>query len=319
MSAAAQAKPLINVAVAVVQRKDGRVLLAERPHGKVSAGFWEFPGGKFETGESAKQALACEMHEELGVELDVAFPWLTYEHNYQDKVVRLHFYRVLAWHGTPHGREGQRVSWEEPGSITVGPLLPANDKVLKALSLPPVYAITDAGKYGVPDFMVRLKVALENGVRLIQVRERHMMPEQFAQFARRVVIMAHAYGAKVLVNGDESLALKTGADGIHLSATQLIQRTTRPGARLWAASCHNAGELARAAALQADFVVLSPVLPTSSHPGVAGMGWEKFASLAKSTPVPVFALGGMKLDYLETAMHRGAHGVSLLSGIWSRR
>mgnify|MGYP001612179001 CR=1 FL=1 len=316
MSSVARQKPVINVAVAVVQREDGRVLFAERPRGKDSAGFWEFPGGKFEVGESAKQALARELHEELGVELDAAFPWITHECSYPDKIVRLHFYRVLAWHGTPHGREGQRVSWEDPEVVTVGPLLPANDKVLNALCLPPVYAITNAEKYGVAEFMTRLKAALERGVRLIQVRERGMSPEQLVQFARRVAIMAHDYGAKVLVNGDESLALKAGADGVHLQATQLMRLSPRPATRLWAASCHDASELARAAELHADFVVLSPVLSTLTHPDVPGMGWEKFAGLVRDTPLPVYALGGMKLELLDTAMHHGAHGIGLLSGIW---
>lgn len=309
-------KPLVHVAVAVVQRDDGQVLLAERPRGKVSAGYWEFPGGKFEIAETARQALKRELHEELGVELDAAFPWLTYEHAYSDKTVRLHFYRVLAWHGTPHGREGQRVSWQDPEAVTVGPLLPANDKVLKALSLPAVYALTNADKYGIAGFMPRLEAALERGVRLIQVRERRLSPEQLAQFARRVVTLAHRYGAKVLVNGDESLALKAGADGVHLQANQLMHLSRRPGPRLWAASCHDARELARAAELNADFVVLSPVLPTASHPGVAGMGWTKFADLVRDTPLPVYALGGMQPELLDTAMHHGAHGVGLLSGIW---
>ena len=316
MNAVAQVKPLINVAVAVVQREDGRVLLAERPRGKDSAGFWEFPGGKFEIGESAQQALARELHEELGVELDTAFPWLTYEHHYPDKIVCLHFYRVLAWHGMPHGREGQRVTWEQPGSITVGPLLPANNKVLQALTLPSIYAITHAEKYGVADFMRHLKTALENGVRLIQVRERRMTPEQLTQFARRVVMLAHAYGARVLVNGDESLARTTGADGVHSSSAQLNRLVARPSTCLWAVSCHNAEELARAASLGADFVVLSPVLPTTTHPGVLGMGWAGFAELTRNSPLPVYALGGMRRELLATAPGHGAHGIALLSGIW---
>jgi 8-oxo-dGTP diphosphatase len=307
---------VVNVAVAVVQREDGRVLLAERPRGKVSAGFWEFPGGKFEIGERAEQALARELHEELGVELDEAYPWLTYEYTYPDKTVRLHFYRVMGWHGTPHGREGQRVSWEDPKGVSVGPLLPANEYILRALNLPPIYAITNASKYGVAEFMPRLKGALERGVRLIQVREKAMAPEQLAQFARRVVVMAHQYEATVLVNGDESLAHRVGADGVHLPGHRLMSMTQRPTTRIWAASCHDAQELRRAAELRPDFVVLSQVLPTSTHPDVPGIGWEKFGSLARDCPLPIYALGGMRLNHLETAMHYGAHGIALLSGIW---
>lgn len=309
-------QPVINVAVGVVQRSDGRVLLAERPRGKVSGGFWEFPGGKFELGENERQALTREVREEIGIEVEAAYPWMTYEHAYSDKRVRLHFYRVLAWRGTPHGREGQRVSWEDPQALTVGPLLPANAKVIRALALPPLYAVTHASRYGVAEFMFRLTAALERGVRLIQVREREMTPEQRVQFARRVVALAHRYDARVLVNGDVGVAQRAGADGVHLPSAQLRQLREPPPVSLWATSCHNAAELERAAALHASFVALSPVLPTASHPGHPGIGWPAFASLVRHYPLPVYALGGMSLETLDTAMQNGAHGVALLSGIW---
>lgn len=259
------AKPLIDVAVAVVQRADGRVLLAERPRRKESGGYWEFPRGKLDPGERAEQALARELHEEIGVELDRAQPWLRYDHAYPDKIVRLHFFRVLAWHGTPHGREGQRVAWEDPEAVTVAPLLPANDRVLQALNLPPVYAVTHAAKYGVAGFMPRLEQALANGVCLIQVREPEMAPGQLVQFAHRVVALAHRQGAQALVYGDETLARQAGGDGVHIPCKRPLQLTARPRLRLCAASCHNAEHLAHAAALGADFAVLSPVLPTASH------------------------------------------------------
>lgn len=308
--------PVVNVAVAVVQRSDGRVLLAERPRGKPSGGFWEFPGGKFEIAEDARRALARELHEEVGIELDSAYPWMTYDYAYDDKVVRLHVFRVLSWHGMPHGREGQRIAWEDPQAPGVAPLLPANDKVLQALRLPRLYAITNAQKYGVAEFLRRLERALEQGVRLIQVRERALAPGQLAQFARRVIAVARRYGAKVLINGDQTLARQVAADGVHLRASQLGRLAERPRDLLCAASCHNAEELARAAALGVDFVVLSPVLPTASHPGEPGIGWQRFAELVRSYPLPVYALGGMRPELLDTAMQHGAHGIALLSGIW---
>ncbi len=318
MSNLSQRLPVIDVAVAVMLRSDGRVLLAERPRGKVSAGYWEFPGGKFDAGEDAKQALTRELREELGVELGDAYPWLTYEHTYLDKRVRLHCFRVLSWRGTPHGREGQRISWQDPDALEIGPLLPANGRLLKALRLPSVYAITNAGKYGVAEFMRRLEHAIERGVRMIQVREDSLAPEQFAQFARRVVMIARRYGATVLVSGDETVARKVGADGVHLSAERLMRLSAPPTTPLWASSCHDARQLKRAAELEADFVTLSPVLPTASHPGEPGLGWGKFSELVRGYPLPVYALGGMRLDLLETAMRHGAHGIALLSGIWER-
>jgi 8-oxo-dGTP diphosphatase len=308
--------PVVDVAVGVVTRGDGHVLLAERPVGKPAAGYWEFPGGKFESGESPVEALARELHEELGVELDAAYPWITREYVYPDTHVRLHLYRVLRWHGEPHGHEGQQLSWQDPGEIDVTPLLPANHDILQALNLPQVYAITHAANYGEDAFMERLRTALGRGVRLIQVRERGMTADELTRFTGRIVALAREYGAQVLVNGDEAIAHATGADGVHLQAAQLMHCHTPPATRLWAASCHNREELLLAARLGADFVVLSPVLPTPSHPGAPTLGWDTFAELCLDLPMPVFALGGMQLDMLETAMTHSAHGVALLSGIW---
>ena len=316
MTIVAERRQVLDVAVAVIQREDGRVLLAQRPAGKPWEGYWEFPGGKIESGEKADMALARELHEELGVDPDCVYPWVTQEYDYPEKRVRLHFYRVPTWHGQPHGREGQHMSWEDPAAIEIGPLLPANDRVLRALTLPSVYAISNVKKYGEAEFLQRLKAALEKGVRLVQLREHDMSPELLESFAHRVVTLAHEHKARVLINSDEALARRCGADGVHLSSKQLMLRKVRPGTRLWAASCHDAAELAQAAALEADFVVLSPVLPTPTHPEAAVMGWDRFAGLVSNYPVPVYALGGMQRELLETAMKHGAHGVSLLSGIW---
>lgn len=308
--------PVVEVAVAVVQREDGRVLLAERPKGKASPGFWELPGGKLDPGETPLQALARELHEEIGVDPVTAYPWVVYEHEYQDKIVRLYFHRVTAVKGVAHGREGQRISWENPDDIRVGPLLPANGRVLRALGLPPVYAITNARKYGIPEFIARLERAFARGLGLVQVREPGLSPEQLAQFIRRVVRAARPYGARVLVNGSEMLALKTGADGVHLPAGHLARMATRPALPLVAASCHGAADLDRAGALGLDFVTLSPVLPTASHPGEPVLGLDGFTRLAGARPFPVYALGGMREADLDIAMRNGAHGIALLSGVW---
>ncbi|HEX9625323.1 MAG TPA: Nudix family hydrolase [Acidiferrobacterales bacterium] len=311
-----QTETVIDAAVAVVQRADGRVLLARRPAGKAYAGYWEFPGGKIEDGESPRAALRRELHEEVGIDAESVHPWITLLHVYPEKTVRLHFYRVPAWRGEPHGREDQELSWEDPAALAVAPLLPANTPVLRALGLPAVYAITHAAKHGVDGFIQRLDAALARGVKLVQVREPGLAPPALEDFARRVVARAHARGARVLVNGDAELARRAGADGVHLPGRALTALAARPDLPLCAASCHDAAELARAATLGVDFAVLSPVLPTPSHPDAPGMGWERFAERVRDCPVPVYALGGMRPDLLDTALSHGAHGIALLSGIW---
>lgn len=307
--------PLINVAVAVIQRDDRHVLMAERPHGKESAGFWEFPGGKFELGEGAEQAIARELYEELGIKFNEAYPWIRFNYIYSDKIVRLHVYRVFTWKGEPFGREGQRISWENPDAVTVSPLLPANNKILQTITLPLIYALTNIGQGSMIKLMARLTYVFEQGVRLMQVRTRHMNSEQLIQIMRSIVNLAHHYGAKILIDGNASEVLKSGADGMHLNAKQLMNTYTRPCTKLLSASCHNASELARALTLRANIVLLSPVCSTPTHPNVPGMGWKKFNDLASNLPMPVYALGGMDFNHLETAMRHSAHGIALSSKI----
>lgn len=307
----------VEVAAAVILRDDGGFLLGERPAGKVYAGYWEFPGGKIEPGESPLAALGRELHEELGIDVLQAYPWITRDYDYAHAAVRLRFFRVARWSGTPHGRESQRFAWQRPGAITVSPMLPANGPILKALALPPIYGITNAGDAGEAVFRRRLDAALAGGLRLVQVREKSYSARTLARFTGEVVAAARARGARVLVNADADLALRAGADGVHLTAPQLAPCRARPTLELVGASCHDSAELDAAAALPADFVVLGPVAPTPSHPGAPVLGWRRFADLIRDYPLPVYALGGLARTDLETAWAAGAHGIAMMRGAWS--
>ena len=132
----------VEVAAAVLVRPNGEFLLAQRPSRTVYAGYWEFPGGKIESGETPDQGLRRELHEELGIDVEQAYPWMMQTFTYPHATVRLHFFRVTTWRGEPHGREGQHLAWQQPGAIEVEPLLPANTPVLRALTLPHEYAVS---------------------------------------------------------------------------------------------------------------------------------------------------------------------------------
>jgi len=307
---------IVDVAVAVILRPDGSFLLARRPEGKPYAGYWEFPGGKVEPGEDAYAALVREIREELGLEVERAHPWITQVFTYPHATVKLHFFRVVNWRGNPHPHEGQTLAWQTGAHIDVAPLLPANGPVLRALSLPPVYGISNAAEWGVPEFFHRLEASLARGLRLVQVREKGLDEVSLGQFVQEVTTRAHRFGARVLVNGAESLAREAAADGVHLTSVDLMQCYVRPDYPLCAASCHNAEELQRAAELGLDFVVLSPVLPTPSHPGSPTLGWPGFAELVKDYPLPVYALGGVRQEDLDVAQQHGAHGIAMLRGAW---
>jgi 8-oxo-dGTP diphosphatase len=195
-------------------------------------------------------------------------------------------------------------------------MLPANAPILKALELPLEYAITNAAGFGIDSMLREVQRALDRGVRLIQVREHRMESAVLEAFAREVMKLAQASGAVVLVNGDEALARRIGADGLHLTARALNETTCRPEFNWCAASCHDASELAKAAELGLDFAVLGPVLPTPSHAHVATLGWQRFAQLVSAYSLPVYALGGLGTEDLEQARSSGAHGIAMIRGAW---
>jgi 8-oxo-dGTP diphosphatase len=314
--------PVTEVVAAVLTLPDGRVLLAQRPPGKVYAGYWEFPGGKVEAGESLAAALARELHEELGVVVTRAGRWITRVFTYPHATVRLNFFRVSEWQGEPHPHEGQIFSWQLPDAVEVTPLLPANFPILKALTLPPLLGISHAESLGVDTFLARLDVALHSGLRLIQLRDKTLPQDTRLQLARETVRRARPHGARVVVNGSLELVRAANADGVHLDSTTAAQWTERPaGAKsdafLVGVSCHDAAELAHAATIEADFALLSPVLPTLTHPGAATLGWDAFSRLTAASPIPVYGLGGLGRDDVALAQSRGAHGVALLRGAWT--
>lgn len=124
-------KAPVDVAVGILMKENGDVLLAQRPFGKPYEGYWEFPGGKVETGETVEEALKREFMEELGITILNATPWCCVEHVYPHAHVRLHFFICRQWKGIPQSREGQSFSWQ--GSIHAEPLLPATIPLIRWL------------------------------------------------------------------------------------------------------------------------------------------------------------------------------------------
>jgi 8-oxo-dGTP diphosphatase len=122
-------RPLTEVAVGVLLDGEGRFLLTSRPEGKVYAGYWEFPGGKLEAGETVEEALRRELHEEIGIVIGPATPWHVLLMDYPHARVRLHFCQVREWTGEFEMREGQRMAWETL-PVQSAPVLPGTIPVL---------------------------------------------------------------------------------------------------------------------------------------------------------------------------------------------
>lgn len=119
----------VDVAVGVLIDPEGRFLMTSRPEGKIYAGYWEFPGGKLEAGETVEAALRRELIEEIGVEIGPVEAWRTEVFDYPHARVRLHFCKVFAWHGTFEMRERQSMAWQRL-PVQVAPVLPGTLPVL---------------------------------------------------------------------------------------------------------------------------------------------------------------------------------------------
>ncbi|HEX5805976.1 MAG TPA: NUDIX domain-containing protein [Macromonas sp.] len=123
-------RPVTEVAVGVLIAPDGQFLLTSRPEGKVYAGYWEFPGGKLEAGETVAQALRRELIEEIGVTVGEVHLWRQKLVDYPHALVRLNFCKVFDWTGELHMHEGQAFAWQRL-PVEVSPVLPGTLPVLE--------------------------------------------------------------------------------------------------------------------------------------------------------------------------------------------
>lgn len=310
----------VHVAVGVLRRAD-EILLTRRLEGTHLAGYWEFPGGKFEPGESAPQALRRELQEELGIAVATAVPLIRHHHAYPTCDVVLHTFEVTAWHGEPRGLQGQALRWLPADLVDPAQLPPADGPLLSAARLPDIYAIS--GDFNdQADCLRRVERLIAGGVRLLCLRCPDLDADTYRALATAVLALARPVGMQVLLHGAADwlteLAAELGA-GRHLPARAVAALDQRPlpvGA--WcAASCHDATELAQAARIGCDFAVLSPVAVTASHPDRPPLGWTRFAALVDAAALPVFALGGMQPQQARAARQHGGQGVAVLRGLWN--
>lgn len=312
---------VVDVAAGVILRKDGMLLLGQRPEGKPWPGWWELPGGKVEPGETVAQALARELKEEIDIDVTVSRPWVTYVHAYPEKTVRLSFYQVTGWTGEPRGLESQALRWVHVAQAgEVDDLLPATLPVLRWLSLPQQYGISSVGSPdGVTGFLARLDGALDRGLRLVQFREPQWPqgPDAPDLYAVMLTMLqrCRAAGARLLINSVHPRAWALLADGLHLRAceaagAQVAGFTSADGNALLGVSVHTRQELLQARELNADFVVVGSVLPSASHPGHPGMGWAGFECMIEDAGLPAFAIGGQSPDTLVSAHQVGGHGIA---------
>lgn len=316
----------IHVIAAVIRDARDRILIAKRPDHAHQGGLWEFPGGKLEADESRFAGLVRELQEELGIHVTNARPLLDIRHDYADKSVRLDVWLVTGFDGDAHGAEGQPVRWVAAAELDDYAFPEANAPIVHAAQLPETYLITPDVQ-DETELFAGLARAREAGIRLVQLRQTGLSAQFYAALVERVMAeFGEAF--QWMLKGDAAPAFE--GMGWHLTSRQLrelweAENLCRDGTRhsqagqLLAASCHDAEELAMAADLGVDFVTLSPIQVTASHPDALPLGWERARELIDTVNMPVYLLGGMSAGALPEAFEVGAQGVAGIRGLWDAR
>lgn len=314
-------KKHLHVAVGVIQNKQGQILIAKRAASAHQGGLWEFPGGKVDAGESLQQALRRELKEELAIEVVHSEPLIQIRHDYPDKSVFLDVHKVTDFVGDAKGNEGQPIIWVEPGNLKSFEFPAANRPIINAINLPNAFAIT-GGFDSRADFEKKFTRLVDSGVKLIQLRLNDFSLHQHQEHLEFALKLSAAHTLQLQVNCSAELFQTIPSKpfvGLHLKSHHLTQLAERPVSQeiLLGASCHSLAELAQAEKIQVDYVCLSPVKVTGSHPDALPLGWENFSSLVEKINCPVYALGGMQSADLYKAIGCGAQGIASISEWWS--
>ena len=316
------ANKVVHVAAAAIWNSKRELLIAKRPDDKHQGGLWEFPGGKVEPGETVLDALSRELDEELGIRLTQAEKLIEVPYHYPDKSVLLDVYSITAFEGEPWGKEGQPVSWVKLDELDGYEFPAANKPILDACLLPKSLAITPYLS-DLQQLEVSIMRAIKGGAEGVLLRAPLFEADSVAldkaiDFINTQVDAASVRDVFFAVSTTVDIANKMALEAVHLSVSNLEKLNHRDEftGRWLGTSCHNAEELSEAIAKEVDYVMLSPVQHTQSHPEIEPLGWSAFSKLTKSSSVPVFALGGMEKGDLALAVENGAQGIAAISA-WS--
>ncbi len=306
----------VNVSVAILINADYQVLLGQRPFPKSWEGWWEFPGGKIKKNETFVDALYREIYEEIGIRITKFKKWVTRQYSYDNLDVTLQFFKVYKWDGEITPKENQKLVWTNLKNPNVSPILPANLFIQNAFDLPSYYAITNLSESPKKLFLKQLQEKIDNGLEMIQIREKDISFEELKKFSKEVIKICKPQGVKVIINSYINLAHELKADGVHLTSKDLNSIKKIPQNLIVSASCHTQKDIDIAEKIKIHFIVLSTVKKTLSHPDMKPMGWNKFRKIANKVNIPIYALGGLGIEDYQIALENGAIGIASQRSIW---
>ncbi|WXU00487.1 MAG: Thiamine-phosphate synthase [Catillopecten margaritatus gill symbiont] len=302
----------ITAVVGILRNENNEILIAERRADQFMAGFWEFPGGGIEVGETQKQALTRELKEELGITAQQLSPHQTMTHAYDEHTVDLSIYTIDQYQNTPIGVEGQKIAWVKINELTPYNLLPTMKSIIHSLTLPNKYWITPVTNHGSPEWMEKLEQKITQGIKLIQLRSKIALNRIIIDEVRN---KCQQNGVQLLLNLPNKDFTIPNCDGYHLTTHEMLALNKRPctNTQLLGISTHNLAEALQAQAIGADFIVISPIQATQTHPDTIPIGWDVAKEVVDKLNIPVYFLGGMGENDLDKTLKLGAQGIAGVS------
>ena len=300
----------VQVAIAVI-KKDTCIFISKRADDVDLASLWEFPGGKIEVGESSEQAVIRECQEEVGITPTNYRPFINLNYTINQKHIFLDVFLVDDFSGTPFGKEGQLTQWVEQETLHRFDFPKINSVIIKALNLPDQYCITHSFIKNKLAYCQQIEqIVKKHKIKLLQFRSPLLNASQRRPLAKKIKALCDINRCKLVINGNAN----DGFNRVHLTSSALKVTSDKDIAsyKLVGASCHNEQELQMAEKKGCHYAVLSPVKKTKTHPDAKPLGWQRFEEMVKPVNIPVYALGGMKINDLSQAFVHGAQGIAAI-------
>ncbi|MBE8190038.1 MAG: Nudix family hydrolase [Candidatus Thioglobus sp.] len=309
----------IKAVVGVLRNQAGELLISKRQTHQFMPGFWELPGGKIEPNETNEAAIIRELNEELGVQPSQLIWLKTLSYQYPERKVILNIYNINSHSGVPdgknfQGKEGQEIAWVKLENLPDYNLLPTLQIFINSLILPDKYWITPAQNHQSSEWINAFDLHLNSGIKLIQLRSKVCLNRHFI---KELSNKCQQLGTKLLLNIPNKNFTENIANGWHLTTAEMLELRQRPCGKnqLLGASAHNLSEAISAQTSGVDFVTISPVQPTKTHPNAAPIGWKTAAAITQKLNIPVYFLGGMTSADTQKSHQLGAQGIAAVSSI----
>ena len=303
---------MIEVVVGIIRNNSREVFIAKRQKNQFMSDFWELPGGKVENGEDHGDALKRELFEETGIKVRGYSLTQIIQQQYPEKMIHLSVFTINDYSGIPVGKEGQDYTWCDIENFANYKLLPTMWKIIKKISLPDCYWITPEN-HNTGSILKQCSQHIADGKKMIQLRSKLQLDTQYIEKFNQ---LCQLNGVKLILNMPQ-MNFREPCDGWHLTTQELLNYSPKELSeeKLIGASTHNLEEVKHAEKMFLDYISLSPINKTLSHPDTKTLGWTRASEIISQSRLPIYLLGGMNNDSLKQALSIGAKGIAGIRGV----